>query len=54
MTTFSAPGIFNVLDPWLIGYAFGMKANDSTPATAMKNAQVLQAIIGIALCFSIA
>jgi parallel beta-helix repeat protein len=41
---FSTPGVFNVLDDWLGGV--GMQANN--PAAAAQNANVLQAIIGLA------
>ena len=46
MSYFSAPGIFNVLDPWLPGLR--MIANDNSSITAENNAKVLQAIILIA------
>ena len=41
---FSTPGVFNVLDGWLGGV--GMQANN--PGAAAQNANVLQAIIGLA------
>jgi hypothetical protein len=45
--THSAPGIFNVLDDWGVG--FGMVANDSTKGA--KNAQALQAAINAAQAY---
>jgi hypothetical protein len=48
MSTYSEPGIFNVLDPWYFdGVAYiGMVAND--PGLAEQNALVLQEIISLA------
>jgi hypothetical protein len=50
MSTYSEPGIFNVLDPWYydgVGYV-GMIANEPSPAIAQQNAAVLQAIVYLA------
>jgi hypothetical protein len=50
VATYSSPGIFNVLDPWInpgSGYT-GLLANDSTTATAQQNTTVLRGIIALA------
>jgi hypothetical protein len=48
MSYFSAPGIFNVLDPWWTGSPNGMQAGPVSAAQAETNAQILQAAINAA------
>lgn len=53
--TYSEPGIFNVLDPWVdvVGYGYiGMVANIPTGHTPANNTAVLLGIIQLAQAYS--